>query len=413
MRWQYHAMRIPSREWLDRDLPLQDVQLGPALSGPYSLKATIAPEFQSLVADDGELLLAEWGTLIIAEADDVIRGAAILTTPEIVGSVLTLDCVGISAFAAGQEFEGTLTWGGPTAGLTGHGVDALDEVRGLWGWLQDQPDGGLGVVLGDTATPYVRGAWHNARRIADDGSLGPANEIADPIVFDGVWTNSSRKPAAATGKSVFWQHSIGWWEKVDIGARMDELARTVPFDYVETAAWTDPAKSDVRLGIEFGYPRLGAKRPNLAFLEGENVTAQVPIKRGRDGYANHITAHGAGEGAKQLRGSASRRDGRLRRAASIEAATLTSTAALRSLAADTLLRRRHLADITAVSVANHPSAPIGSYSVGDDVLVQTGPSWQPTTLWVRITALDIDPVTETTTITCSRSDAWDYAGGAA
>lgn len=410
MRWQYHAMRVPSREWLDRDLPLAGVSLGPTLSGPYSLKATISPEFASLIAEDGDLVLAEWGTLLIAEADGLVRGAAIITHTEITGSVLSIEAAGITAHTAGQPYEGVKTWGGKSAGTTGSGVDPLDVVREMWAWRQAQPDGDLGVTLGATTTQYRLGAWHGARKLNDDGTLGPINEVNDPITFDGPLPIA--KPTPARGKQTYWQYTLGWWDKVEIASRTDELARVVPFDYVETAQWTDAAKSDVDLGIRFGHPRIGAKR-DLTFIEGENLAAPPTVKRGSDDYANHVTAIGAGEGSKQLRATVGRRDGRLRRVRLLEATDLRSTASLRALASDTLLRTRHLADITTLAVTNHPSAPVGSYGVGDDILVQTGPSWQPTRMWVRITALDLDPVTEVTTITCSRSDAWDYSGRSA
>lgn len=411
-RWQYHALRVPSRVWLDRDLPLQDVSHGPALSGPFSLTATLDPEWEHLKGRDGQPKIMEKGTLIVAEADDVIRGAAIVQHASVVGDRLTLECSGITSFGAGQEFEGTRTWGGSSAGTSGLGVDPLDVIRHMWAWLQEQPDGNLGITVAGTSTRYRLGSWHNARKIEEDGSLGPAAEIQDPFEFDGD-LDSIRKPTAARGKSVFWQYTVGWWDNVDIAGRMDELARQVPFDYLETARWANPQKTDVDLGIAFGYPRIGAKRPNVSFIVGENISAPVEVTLGREDYANRITVHGAGEGAKQLRATVSIRDGRLRHAEVIEATHLTSVAACRALATDILNRRRHSADITSFTATNHPSAPIGSYNVGDEVRVQTGPGWSTQNLWVRITALDIDPDTEITTITCSRSDAWDYSGGSA
>lgn len=410
-RWQYHALSVPDRVWIDRDLPLQGVSLGPALSGPFALKASIDPTYEPLRGPGGELLLREHGTLIVAERDDQVFGAALITDITTTGDHLELDCAGHSSLAAGETFEGTKTWGGKTAGTTGHGVDALDVVRHLWTWLQSQPDANLDVHLGATSTPYVLGAWHNARKIGDDGTLGPAAEINDPIVFDGVWDKTSRKPAAARGKTVYWQHTLGWWDNLDIAARMDELAKQTPFDYVETAAWSDAEKTDVVLGIRFGYPRVGSKRVGPVFIEGENLVALPALVGGRGSYANRVTVHGAGEGATQLRGSASVRDGRLRRTVVIEAAHLTSAAACKALAQDALERRRRMTDVTTLTVTDHPSAPIGAYAVGDDILVQSSSGWRTVSLWVRITALDIDPATEVVTITCSRSDAWDYSGG--
>jgi hypothetical protein len=63
------------------------------------------------------------------------------------------------------------------------------------------------------------------------------------------------------------------------------------------------------------------------------------------------------------------------------------------------------------TVLDHPNARIGSFAVGDDVLIQTHVGWQPTTLWVRITSATISPETGEVAITCSRSDRFNYSPG--
>jgi hypothetical protein len=409
--WRYYAFRALSGAWVHRELPLSDVRLTFTLSGPGGLTATIEPEYADLIGADGELVFREWDTVIVAEAAGQLRGGGILTGMDITGEQLNLDCVGFSGYAAGQPLASTLTWGGPTNGATGDGVDPAVVMQALWDHLQAQPDGSLGVVLDPLSTPYRLGAWHNARAINDDGTLGPAGEVEDPpIPIDRVPPTGYRKPAAATGKQVYWQYELPWWGDVEVGAKVDELCQQVPIDYRERWEWADAAREQVRMRLERGYPRLG-RRSDRRFVEGENITELVTLRRSGEDFANAVTAYGAGEGSKQLRQSVSQRDGRLRRVRPVDASDVTTAAALRAVADAELGRASRLADITAFTLLDHPNAPIGSFAVGDDVLVQTTAGWQPTSMWVRITGYDLSPDTDTITVTCSRSDGFTYAGG--
>lgn len=414
MTWRYYAMRATTGEWLHRQLPLSDVRVSPALSGPYKLTATVDPEYADLYADDGELLLAEWGTIIVAEASNQLRGGGIVTDTAIVGSKLTLTVDGFTRYPAGQPLTEALTWGGKTAGTTGYGVDPLDVVRALWGHLQAQPDGNLGVTITATTSPYRVGEWHNTRALDADGSLGddPKAVATSPVPIDKVWDpKKDKKPVAAQGKTVYWQYQLPWWDGIEIGRHIEELARQVPFDWRESYRWADASKEAVVMELQLGYPRLGRRQSGLAFREGENIVELVPVSRSGDDYFNAVYGYGAGEGSKKLRQVASQRDGvRLRRATVADHPEITNAAALRAEAGDELRRSVHLVDITSFTIRDHPNARIGSFDVGDDVLVETRRGWQPTRLWVRITGFDYSPTSGEVTVRCSRSDRFVYGG---
>ncbi|MBB4931837.1 hypothetical protein F4561_002657 [Lipingzhangella halophila] len=413
MTWTYHAMRATTRQWLHRELPLSDVRLSPALSGPYSLKARIEPEYGDLIGDDGELVLSEWGTLVFAEASGQIRGGGIVTDTKIVGQELDLTIDGFTAYPADMPITSTLTWGGKTEGTTGAGVDPFDVVRAMWDHLQAQPDGDLGVTYTQNSTPYRLGAWHNARRLDEDGELDddPKAVQDPPIPIDKVWdSKKGKKPTAAQGKDVYWRYRLPWWDAIDVSQKINELAKQVPFDWREHYAWADSSKEDVVMELHLGYPRLGKRQSNLTFVEGENVTGLVPINRDGSDYYNTVYGFGSGEGSKQLRQSVSHRDGRLRRVKVEGRPEVSNKAALRAIAQDELLRTLHLADITQFVVVDHPNASIGSFDVGDDVLVENRRGWQPTRLWVRITGFDYQPETGEITVKCSRSDRFRYGG---
>ncbi|MDT0302893.1 hypothetical protein [Streptomonospora wellingtoniae] len=412
-QWRYHAMNLPTREWIHRDLPLSDVRLSPAISGPYALSASIEPDWPDLKDASGNLVLQEWQTLILVEHGDILRGGGIITSTDTTGPNLQIEAAGFSSYPESQPLVETLSWGGPSAGSSGHGVEVLDVVRALWAHAQSLPGGNLSVALDGTTTPYYLGYWRNARKqpTADEPDP-PASEVEDEIPINRVWTVADRKPSAATGKSVHWDYEVPHYENVEIGSQIGEYASEVPFDYREVYAWSDSGKSDVELRIEFGYPRLGGRRPNLAFIEGDNITDVVAVRRDGGEYANVVIARGAGEGSKQLRATASIPDGRLRRAVSIEHSDVTSKAALKALANAELARSTRLDDIAGFVVdATHSNAPAGSFSPGDDVFVQTHVGWRELALWVRITSFDYEPGSGLISVTCARSDSFDYTGG--
>ncbi|GAA1454114.1 hypothetical protein [Nocardiopsis tropica] len=410
--WRYYAFNVLTGMQLDPDLPLADVRVTTALSGPYRITATIDPEFEDLKTEDGQLILSEWQTLIVAEASGQLRGGGLLTKADPLGSKLSLEFTGVSGYAEGQPIRSSLNWGGKTDGLTGNGVDPLDVVRRVWQYLQDQPDGNIGVTLDSTTTPYRLGEWHGTRALKEDGSLGPAKEVApNPVPIDKIWNpGKDRRPAAATGKTVYWQYGIPWWDDVEAGRHITQLGTQAQFEYAEEYRWGVPGETVVR-HIRLGYPRIGRRQSGLTFVENENVVDLVPVKRDGDDYANSVVVYGAGEGSKKVRATSSARDGRPLRAKSVDRPDLATEAACKAVADEELRRWSQVVDINSFTVVDHEAAPIGSFGPGDDVLVQTRSGWSPTRLWVRITDMTITPGVDEVAVSCRRSDRFSYPGG--
>lgn len=412
--WRYRAFNILTGAVVDPDLPLEDVKITLTLSGPCGITATIDPEHPELYDDQGRLIFVEWQTLLVAEAAGQIRGAGLVTKVDDAGQKLTITATGVSGYPEGQAIRTTLTWGGKTNGLTGAGVDPLDVVRAIWAQLQGQTDGNLGVVLDDTTTPYRLGEWRGGiRKINEDGSLGPAKEVdGQPVPIDRIWDpKTDRKPVAATGKSVYWQYQIPWWDDVDAGQKITQLGSQAQFEYAEEYRWSNADRTALTKRIRLGYPRLG-KRSDRAFVEDENIVDLVVVRRDGDDYANSVTVNGAGEGSKKVRGSASTRDGRVHRLKTLDRPDLATAAACKAAAEEELRKWAQLTDITAFTVIDHPNAPLGSFAPGDDVLVETtSRRWIPTRLWVRITDMTITPGSDEIAVTCRRSDRFSYPGG--
>ncbi|MFL1427136.1 MULTISPECIES: hypothetical protein [unclassified Nocardiopsis] len=412
--WRYRAFNVLTGASVDPDLPLEDVKITLALSGPCGITATIDPEHPELYDDSGALVFVEWQTLLVAEAAGQIRGAGLVTNVDDAGQKLSITATGVSGYPEGQPIRTTLTWGGKTDGLTGAGVDPLDVVRSIWTQLQDQPDGDLGVVVDEIGTPYRLGEWRGGiRKRNEDGSLGPAKEVdGQPVPIDKIWDpKTDRKPVAATGKSVYWQYQIPWWDDVDAGQKITQLGTQAQFEYAEEYRWSNADRTALTKRIRLGYPRLG-KRSDRAFVEDENIVDLVVVRRDGDDYANSVTVNGAGEGSKKVRGSASTRDGRARRSKTLDRPDLTTAAACKAAAEEELRKWSRLVDITSFVVIDHPNAPLGSFAPGDDVLVETtGRRWLPTRLWVRITDMTITPGSDEIAVTCRRSDRFSYPGG--
>ncbi|WP_433701791.1 hypothetical protein [Nocardiopsis sp. CA-288880] len=409
--WRCYAQRALTDEWLSRDLPLSNLKVTTTLSGPCRVTGSIDPIYRDLIADDGELLLLPWKTWVWVEASDQIRGGGLVTDVKTAGSELDVEITGVTGCLTGQPLLNNLRWGGKEAGTTGNGVDPFDVYRALWTWLQSRAGGNLGVTVDSTSTPYRLGEWHNTRALKEDGSLGPAKEIATtPVPIDKVWVPAKdKKPVAASGKTVYWQYQLNWWDNHELGRVADEMARQTPYDYRERYSWASSAKEAVVKHVPLGYPRLGG-RSTKRFAEQENISEVLTIQRSGDDYANLVTAYGAGEGSKMLRANASVTDGRVRRSRTVERPDITSQAALQAVADDELRRWNSVEDILGFTVMDHPNARIGTFDVGDDVLVHAYSGWAPIDLWVRITSMTLSPDTGEVAVTCSRSDRFRYGG---
>lgn len=437
--WRYHALRILDRTWLHRDLPLSDVSISPALSGPGSMAAALDPDTFALKTADGKPLLQEWRDLIIAEASDEIRFAGILVNSTWSGQTWQLDIAGVSAWPQGQPQITTLTYGDPahieTGGpILGEGADPITIARDLWTQLQGQPDAGLGVGFsGSTKSGYRMARWYGVPNRYDyhpDASTavtivpyGTASvddvKTYEQVQVDVAGTGFTRTtkakldtvpakpPTAKAGP--YWQYYVYNYETTDVGAKVNDLAKIAPFDYLEHAAWSDTDKTDVDLRIYFGAPRVGTRKNTLRFVEGENISDLITVRQDGEDYANGVMAVGAGDGADQLRQTIVSRDGRLRRVKVVTASGIAEAAQLKATATTELNRVNKLTDIEQFTVRQHPHAPYGSYDVGDDVLVQVAAGWAASTsLWVRITGLTYRPDSESVQVNCVRSDSFSY-----
>ncbi|MFF5793673.1 hypothetical protein ACFY5D_16630 [Paeniglutamicibacter sp. NPDC012692] len=145
MTWRYIAQSVPSGEFIDLDLPLTNVSVTKAISGPGSITGTIPIEYAALRKSNGQLALREWGTMIHIEEDGVILQSAIVDQLEIDGDQLTLQAGGFSMM------PNATPWLGNTKNYIN--ADPLDILRDIWDHIQSQPNGDLGMTLDPLKSP--------------------------------------------------------------------------------------------------------------------------------------------------------------------------------------------------------------------------------------------------------------------
>lgn len=370
--WRYVATRFAgdgTETIIADELPLQDVELHDDLSGPGAFTATISPEVARLKADDGNPIFRRWSTGLYAIRDGQVRCGGILATVADDGPKLSLDAVGLTGYALGMPYTGPE--------YQGVQVDPLDLVRRMWDHIQAQPHGNLGLVVADTTSPLRVGVK------------------SKDVSFT---TGSGESVDFTTGPYVLAPYST-----TDMAKAIDDLAKAAPFDYHAAHAITGDT---ITHRLDLGYPGIGRRRHDLRFVVGENILPIPGVTYGTDDMASEVMILGAGDGRSMVIGNWAAPTDALRRVVVLENKTVRSKAAAVRLA-EREARRRVEAPVLPeeVVVLNHPNAPLGSYSVGDEVLLQTADGWgDGFAVWSRIVSLATDPATDAVTLTTIRSE---------
>lgn len=335
--WRVLAQRLLTKEWLSWDVPLRDAGVTRTLSGPGAISGNITPELAQLKADDGRPLIEQWSTALYVEVDGRIRNGAIVTNVETSGASRAITSAGFSGYPTGIPYMDDYM---PTTF-----EDPLTVFRNIWSYVQSFPDGNLGLVVDPSPSTWMR--------------LGSG---------DGPYR-------------------ISWFENKDCGQELENIAQSVPFDYLEHHSWNG-SRTDVNHFLEVGFPRLGARRDDLMFQGGMNVTAVSTVTHDGERFANDVYLLGPGEGRAMLRARASQPDGRLRRCAVIPYKHATQ-GFLDRRAPQELASRRGLIDIPSFTVEDHPSAPMAAIMPGDDVLLSVDLEWEgQIDVWLRVLEID-------------------------
>jgi hypothetical protein len=357
--WRYLAQRIDGSgtpgEWLDNELPLVDVTVTDVLSGPPQIQATIDPVQARLLGADGKPRMYPWRTVIHAEQDGQIRGSAILVTSGYSGPKWALDCSGFSGYAAGMPYDGEIEF---------VETDPLDLARHIWLHIQGGQDSNLGMVLDPWTVSPVR--------------LGKA------LVPD---ENGNLPTSSSTDEGPY---RLAWWANDDLGKDLDDLAKNTPFDYHERHVWNTD-KTAVEHYLDFGYPRIGRRQEELRFILGENIQTVPDIDEDGTDFASDVRFLGAGEGSSMIMGRSTIRYGGLRRCITVDDKSIADSGRAYAEARREMARRLFLVTTPSVVVRNTPNAPLGAWSVGDEIRVQAEEEWRAVDLWFRVLTITISP----------------------
>ncbi|GHH21981.1 hypothetical protein [Streptomyces lanatus] len=398
--WRFIAQRALSEDIVDWEVPFA-LTSNPKrdLSGPGAMTGTITPEYSRMIGSDGLPILQEWGTKLYLEIDGHIRWGGIVTKTSFDGPQFTVACEGFSSYPHGIPYESYIISGkkitpkDPYAGKDknhdgwvdgqkgkkkvppppkpygGPRIDMFDGFRHVWNHVQSKPGGDIGLVIDSH----------------DLGELLGTSDGEDP-----------------------WE--LAWWDNPDCGQVLDNLTAQTPFDWIETHEWANSTSNTITHRIRLGKPRLGRKRTDLRFMDGENIAAIAKPEGMGDDYANEAIVLGKGEGKKMKRAQVyrPRTDGRLRRVATVTDKTLASDKSLRTRGEKELAGRTANLQIPAIQIWNHPNARFGSWSLGDDIRVQVHVPWVgDVDVWHRIIGDEIS-ADGRCTLTLRRSDSFHY-----
>jgi len=354
--WRYIAKRLHgdgTDTTLSWDVPLRGVAITDTLSGPLGLTGTLEPEIRRMKDSAGNPLFKPWSTAIFAENEGTIRGGGILVPSTYSGPTWNIECVGFTSILADQPY--TDSWFGVE-------IDPLDVVRQIWNHWQSKPNGNLGLQVSGLKTGLKIGVE------LEQGEFDTEN---GPLVFESGPVK------------------LNWYETHDLGGVIDSLAADTPFDYHEYHQWSG---DEITHHLEFGYPRLGKRRRDLRFVIGENINVLPEVAEDVDQWADTVLALGAGEGAAMKHALvADPKSDQLRRVAVVEDKRANSEAKVMRLAHRHLSRYKGLDDITEVVVSDHPHARLGSWEIGDEILVQGETGWKDIEIWCRVVASTMSP----------------------
>lgn len=354
--YRYFTTDALSGQVLARDLPLSGVSFGPELNGPGSMRATLAPKFAHLAPRDAKA----GTTLLWAERDHRLAWGGLLWNTDPEDGVLPLDATGFSSYLTKRrDLHGNLGGRGPYTG-----TDPCQVIADVWAYCQEQPDGDLGVhvdlppggsplLLGDSEHPYITKEWE-----------APA-------------LSSVLRDATGLDSGPEWTENVAW--------NGEQPERRI------TVAW----------------PRLGTRRDDIYFASGVNIVRPTPIRDDADDFAQVVIGLGAGDGSAKVRVVDAVRDGRLRMEHVLDRPSITDPSTLAQLVRAERDRRQQSAAVEEITVVDHPAAPIGSWSIGDDVRVSVRDQWASFAGWCRITAWTLRPAEgdspETVTLRLARA----------
>jgi len=435
-----HVQNLVTGQWYHRNVQgITSPSVTWNLNAADTFQCTLSPPRTDMMTSAGEPLLKVWRDACYLEEDGQIKWGGILTQSAFNGPQWTMQYTGFAGYPNGIPYEG--------ANYVQTGIEAMAVVRYLWNWLQTADvNSNLGMVIDAANTGVLLGAQPSSVPIEDtltktshtgatSLTVAHANSFStgDVIRVGDEGTTYTVKAVSANGYTLTLNtalkgdssryyigaivaqvvpptpYALYWYNSTDIGQEIEQIRQEAVFDWREVHAWKDAAKSGVTHTWTVGVPRLGARRTDLRFCEGENMVVAGQVTQNGANFADRVIGLGFGQGSSEIRATVSDYSGGLlNRPYVYTDAQVSSTARMTTMTRQVLQSMINPDAVTQVVVKDHPNAPLGSFFCGDDILVQLCTGWRNTSIWSRITSMTQDPTTDLMTLSLARSDSFTY-----
>lgn len=407
---------------MEPDLPLLDVKVTREMNGLGRLTASLPPEWGKTTAFSGRPVIQEWATAIYVEiAGDCFDGFLVVETEDD-NDKLTIDAVGFIGYAEGQP------WPERGNGFNGRDVRVDLVIQQIWQKVQYFTTSNLGLDVstpGGSAWPRVGNpVWDEVPVPKDPGksnAVNPGNQpkapsypsyptsgttaqkkkeyerrkkqyAADRKAYEAALKTWKAKKAAFDKAKKAYEDKIrqykqdadtrkrmiedakfkmNYWSTHDLLSTFQQLAQETGFSYRVDHTRSGNEHTHV---LRCAPGRLGVRRPQFRFIEGENVYSIPKVTHQGDEKVTSAVVLGNGEGSKMKWLQKSRSAGGshgLRRARVFADKTLTRTAQLDARAKEVLNAYNDPIDIEEFVVIDHGLAPIRTFDVGDEIELQT------------------------------------------
>lgn len=357
---------------LARDLPVASPpEVIRTLSGPCTIKF-------SVFAEDEEVNAIDWkayGQWIHIEMDRQDGTpwifASGLTQPSEVDpetGMVTINALGYSNYP--DKMPWLDNWN-PIA------IDPFQVYIRIWNHLQSYPNGNLGVVVepASSGTLLLPGFYY-------DGS---------EFILD------------------FFAYFVRASDYRDCLEEITSLCRDLPIDYIEASYW-NAGRTAITKKIELAYPRRGVVQNGLSFRLGENVLNATPVTESEMDWVSDVIVRGWWPGKMYSSTFSNADTTRYRRVIKDEDALINSNERAAVWARRKLSRRQIPKHWTSITIdMYHPSAPWGTYDVGDDILIcGEMPLVGEVKEWHRILTIQADDSAGQVIMTTKHVDGFNY-----
>lgn len=418
---------------LEPDLPLQDVKVTREMNGLGRLTASLAPEWGKATAFSGRPVIQEWATAIYVEiAGDCFDGFLVVETEDD-NDKLSIDAVGFIGYGEGQP------WPDRNQHFNQSNVRVDSIIQKIWEKVQRFTTSNIGLDVstpGGSAWPRVGNpVWDEVPVPKNPGKIGVANPGNQPKApsYPSSGTAAAKKKKYAADRKAYearlktWkskkaaydkakkayedrvrQHKqdsdtrkrmiedakfkMNYWSTHDLLSTFQQLAQETGFSYRVDHKRSGNEHTHV---LRCAPGRLGVRRPQFRFIEGENVYSIPKVTHQGDEKVTSAVVLGNGEGSKMKWLQKSRSAGGshgLRRARVFADKTLTRTAQLDARAKEVLNAYSDPIDIEEFVVIDHGLAPIRTFDVGDEIELQTLSRRAGNfKRWVTIRSITLDP----------------------